>query len=281
MGNEPEVGQYRDIRGIRTNIHDVGRAGGEPVLLLHGSGPGVTAFANWRLAIPHFARGRRVIAPDLLGFGYTDHRHGADYRIEHWIDHLVGLLDELEIERAAVVGNSFGGALALHLALRHPERVSRVALMGSVGTRFELTPGLDAVWGYTPSVDNMRQLIDIFSYDASRFPADLAELRYRASIRPGAPEAFGEIFPAPRQRWIDALALSDEELRSLKQELLIIHGREDRVIPVASSIALSGLIENAQLHVFSHCGHWVQLEQHERFHRLVEEFLEEQDRLSS
>ena len=82
-------------------------------------------------------------------------------------------------------------------------------------------------------------------------------------------------FPSPRQHWIDVLALSDDQLAALPQDFLIIHGREDKVIPVGCSIALSERIDRAQLHVFSHCGHWVQLEQSERFHRLVENFLDE------
>jgi 2-hydroxymuconate-semialdehyde hydrolase len=276
MSDEAEIGTTFVIDGISTNVQLAGTEHDrEPVLLLHGSGPGVTAYANWRLAIPYLSKHRPVVAPDLYGFGYTDPKASGSDRIEDWTTHLLGLLDRLEFERVAVIGNSFGGAVALRLALEHPARISRAVLMGSVGTHFELTPGLDAVWGYQPSVEAMRTLIELFAFDPTRFPADLAELRYRASIRPGSAEAYSTLFPAPRQQWIDALALSDDQLAALPQDFLIIHGREDKVIPVGCSIALSERIDRAQLHVFSHCGHWVQLEQSERFHRLVENFLDE------
>ena len=79
--------------------------------------------------------------------------------MDNWVKQAVGLLDALNIEKTDLVGNSFGGALALALTIRHPERVRRLVLMGSVGVPFELTEGLDAVWGYTPSFENMRSII--------------------------------------------------------------------------------------------------------------------------
>lgn len=87
----------------------------------------------------------RVIAPDVLGFGYTERPEGVTYDMATWNEHLLGLLDALGLDRVPVVGNTFGGALALNLAVRHPERVSRLVLMGSVGVPFEITEGLDKV----------------------------------------------------------------------------------------------------------------------------------------
>lgn len=111
-----------------------------------------------------------------------------------------------------ILGNSFGGALALATAIRHPNRVGRLILMGSVGVRFDLTPGLDAVWGYTPSIENMRKLLEIFAYDQTLVSDQLAELRFRASIEPGFQESFASLFPAPRQRWIEMLASPDGDI---------------------------------------------------------------------
>jgi 2-hydroxymuconate-semialdehyde hydrolase len=261
--------------GIRTNVHDVGQ--GPPVLLIHGSGPGVTAWANWRLVMPDLARQARVIAPDMVGFGYTDRPQGQRYDMDAWVAQAVGLLDALGIEQTDLVGNSFGGALALALAIRHPKRVRRLVLMGSVGVTFPITPGLDAVWGYTPSLDNMRKLLDIFAYDRGLVSDELARLRYEASIRPGFQESFAAMFPAPRQRWVDAMASAEQDIRALPHDTLIVHGREDQVIPLSNSLTLSQWIARSQLHVFGQCGHWTQIEHAARFARLVGNFLAEAD----
>ncbi|AFO50094.1 2-hydroxy-6-oxo-2,4-heptadienoate hydrolase [Pseudomonas putida DOT-T1E] len=149
--------------------------------------------------------------------------------------------------------------------------------MGAVGVSFELTDGLDAVWGYEPSVPNMRKVMDYFAYDRSLVSDELAELRYKASTRPGFQEAFASMFPAPRQRWVDALASSDQDIRDIRHETLILHGRDDRVIPLETSLRLNQLIEPSQLHVFGRCGHWVQIEQNRGFIRLVNDFLAAED----
>jgi 2-hydroxymuconate-semialdehyde hydrolase len=276
MTTNPELGQRVRTGAFESNVHDAGR--GAPVLLIHGSGPGVSAWANWRLVIPALAAKRRVIAPDMVGFGFTDRPAGIAYSMDTWVRQAIDLLDALDIERADVVGNSFGGALSLALAIRAPERVRRLVLMGSVGVPFDITEGLDAVWGYQPSFENMRRIMDWFAYDRSLVNDELAQLRYEASIRPGFQESFGAMFPAPRQRWVDAMASPEADIRALPHETLVIHGREDRVIPLATSLTLAQWIQNSQLHVFGHCGHWTQIEHSARFVQLVDNFLAEADR---
>ena len=272
--SNPEIGQSITAAGIRTNYHDSGGTGA-PVLLIHGSGPGVSAWANWRLVMPALAQQARVIAPDMVGFGYTERPQGFVYSMDAWVRQAVGLLDALGIERTDLVGNSFGGGLALALAIRHPERVRRLVLMGSAGVSFPLTEGLDAVWGYTPSVENMRAIMDYFAFDQGLMSDDLARLRFEASIRPGFQESFAAMFPAPRQRWIEALASAEADIRALPHQALVIHGREDRVIPLATSLTLSSWIQRSQLHVYGQCGHWTQIEHAARFARLVGDFLVE------
>jgi len=271
----PEIGSQIDAGGIKTNYHDAGQGSGTPLLLLHGSGPGVTAWANWRLNIPILAQGRRVVAPDMVGFGYTERPHGIQYSLDTWVEHGIAFLDALEIEQADVIGNSYGGALALAMAIRHPHRVRRLVLMGAAGVQFELTPGLDEVWGYTPTVEGMRRLMDSFAYNKTLVSDELAELRYRASIRPGYQEAFSAMFPEPRQRWVDALASPEADIRAIDKETLILHGREDRIVPPVTSKKLFELIERAQLHMFGRCGHWTQIEHAARFNELVNDFLSE------
>lgn len=267
----PEVGRSITAAGILTNYHDMGE--GFPTLLIHGSGPGVSAWANWRLVMAPLAERMRVIAPDMAGFGFSERRDDIRYDMDTWVSQAVGLLDALGIEQANIVGNSFGGALALALAIRHPGRVRRLVLMGSVGVPFEITEGLDAVWGYTPSFENMRRIMDYFAWDRGLVNDELAELRFRASIRPGFQESFSRMFPAPRQRWVDALASREEDIRALRHETLIIHGRDDQVIPLQTSQTLLRLIERSQLHVFGCCGHWTQIEHASRFVRLVGDFV--------
>jgi len=273
--DSPEIGREINAAGYRTNVHDLGE--GFPVMMIHGSGPGVTAWANWRLVMPKLARNRRVIAPDMLGFGYSARPEDQTYNRERWVEHAIGVLDELGLEQVDLVGNSFGGGLALAMAIEHPQRVRRLVLMGSVGVSFPITKGLDEVWGYEPSLDTMRRLMDVFAYDKSLLTEELAEMRYQASVRPGFQESFAAMFPAPRQRWVDNLASREEDIRALPHETLILHGREDEVIPLEASLKLAELIDRAQLHVFGRCGHWTQIEHASRFARLVNDFLSEAD----
>jgi len=277
--NNPEIGRRIRTGSFETNVHD--RGSGVPVLMVHGSGPGVSAWANWRHAIPPLSERRRVIAPDMRGFGYTDRPGDAVYSMHNWVEQLLDLMAALAIPQADVVGNSFGGALALALAIRAPERVRRLVLMGSVGVEFEITPGLDAVWGYEPSYESMRQLMGVFIHNRGLVTDDLIELRYQASVQPGFQAAFAAMFPAPRQRWISAMASREEDIRALPHPTLILHGREDRVIPLQNSLTLADWIQNSQLHVFGHCGHWTQIEQKDRFTRQVSDFLAEADGVKS
>jgi 2-hydroxymuconate-semialdehyde hydrolase len=273
--SNPEIGRRVRTGTFDTNLHDSGA--GSPVLMVHGSGPGVSAWANWRLVMPALAQRRRVLAPDMLGFGYTDRPAAAEYNLSRWVGQLLDLMDALDLDSADVVGNSFGGALALALAIRAPKRVRRLVLMGSVGVKFDITPGLDAVWGYEPSHENMRRLMDLFAHDRSLITDELARLRYEASIQPGFQASFAAMFPAPRQRWVDAMASREEDIRALPHSTLVLHGREDRVIPLANSLTLAEWIPNSQLHVFGHCGHWTQIEHKSRFIQQVETFLAEAD----
>jgi pimeloyl-ACP methyl ester carboxylesterase len=190
------------------------------------------------------------------------------------MEHLLSFMQAVGIKRAHLVGNSMGAAVALAAAVTHPEVVDRLVLMGPMGVRFPITEGLDAVWGYAPSISNMKRLLAIFTYDHDRFVIDeLAELRYKASIRPGMQGSFSSMFPQPRQCGVDALAAYEDRLHELRAPTLIVHGREDQVIPLISSQKLLHVLDNAQLHIFGHCGHWTQIEHPKVFNRLVRDFL--------
>lgn len=268
--SNPEIGKSILAAGIQTNYLEAGS--GDTVILIHGSGPGVTAYANWRLSIPVLAQKYRVLAPDIAGFGYTERKADQVYNLNFWVRHLTEWMDAVGVKKAKFVGNSFGGALTLALTARHPERVERFVLMGAAGVNFEMTPGLDAVWGYEPSVENMRELVESFAYDTSFITDDLVKSRYEASVRPGYHESYAKIFAAPRERMIKAMVTPEADVRRITQPALVIHGRDDRIVPLSNSYKLHSLIQNSDLHVFGCCGHWTQIERKDQFVKLVMDF---------
>lgn len=268
----------RTIRTAAAATHYLDVGAGPPVVLLHGSGPGSSAISNWRLAIPTLAEAFRCLAPDLSGFGRTTTDRPPTPDIWRWADEVLALLDALGVRRVDLVGNSMGGAIALAVAVRAPGRVRRIVTMGSVGVPFELTPGLDAVWGYRPSLDAMRDLVRLFAFDP-RYAEDdeLVRLRYEASADPATAERYAALFPAPRQRWVDASVIPEGSLRAIGAPRLAIHGRDDRVVPLETSIRLTDLVPDSRLVVFPRCGHWVQIERAAEFANLVAWFLRHPD----
>jgi len=275
-----EAGQI-DVSGVPTAIIDTGppdpgQTGPEapPVLLLHGSGPGVTAAANWRAVIPALSVGRRVIAPDQLGFGGTATGEPRTYGRAAWTAHALDLLDTLGLGTVDIIGNSMGGAIALSLAVARPRAVRRIVLMGSMGVAMALPPGLDTVWGYTPGIEQMREVIGLFADNRGIVTDALVQLRYQASLRPQVRDCWRAMFPAPRQRWVDDLALSGAELASVGAPVLLVHGRDDRVVPWRpSSGQLLDLLPDSRLHVLSGCGHWTMIEKTADFLAVVLPFL--------
>ncbi|HMG28986.1 MAG TPA: alpha/beta hydrolase [Jiangellaceae bacterium] len=266
-----------DVAGVSTAVIDTGTpkgAAAPPVLLLHGSGPGVTAIANWRPIIPAVSADRRVIAPDQLGFGGTATGQRRTYGRTAWTDHALALLDTLEIGTVDIIGNSMGGAIALSIAAARPDRVRRMVLMGSVGVAMALPSGLNAVWGYTPGMEQMRQVIGLFAHNRGLITDELVELRYQASINPPVRDSWEAMFPEPRQRWVDDLALSGVELGAIRAPVLMVHGRDDRVVPWRSSSAqLVDLLPDSRLHILSGCGHWAMIEKTADFLAVVQPFL--------
>lgn len=271
--NNPEIVNNIKTGSFNTNYHDEGS--GEPIIFMHGSGPGVSAYANWRFAIPVLAEKFRVIAPDMVGFGYSDRPDGMVYGMDIWVEQIIDLMDALHVKKAHLVGNSFGGALALSLAIKYPQKFDKIVLMGAMGVEFELTDGLDEAWGYTPSIENMRSLLDTFAFSRELVTDELAKLRYEASIREGFQESFSSMFPYPRQSSVSAMASKEEDIKAITKQVLIIHGREDRVIPVENSFRLHDMIQKSQLHVFGECGHWTQIEHKDRFNNLLLNFFSE------
>lgn len=269
--SNPEIGKSIDIGGYRVNYLDEGK--GEPVILLHGSGPGVTAYANWRLLIPMLATDYRVIAPDVVGFGYTDHPDNFEYNLNAWIGFAIQFMDALRIEKASFIGNSFGGALSLALAVKHPQRVRSFVMMGAAGIHFPISQGLEKVWGYTPSFEAMRELMNTFAHRGEDISDDIVESRYQASMRPGYQETYAQLFPEPYQERLDDLCLPEEDISRVEQPALLVHGREDTIVPLDCSLRAGTLLRNSDLHIYSNCGHWTQIERAAEFGELVRSFL--------
>lgn len=272
MKNGPEIGNQIKIGAVNTNYHDIGE--GRPVFFIHGSGPGVTAWANWQLNLAPIAKhGLRCVAPDMMGFGYTDAPEELHFSKDDWVDHFAAFVDSQTSEKIAIVGNSFGGAIALAYAIRFPERVDRMVLMGAAGLNFPITDELDKIWGHIPTLENMVNMMKIFAYNPALVKKDLAELRHNASLRPGVMEAYSAMFPEPRQEAVRALASDEGAVAKVEASTLIIHGHDDRVIPVDVSKRLFELLPNSEIHMFRNCGHWTQIEKNSRFNALVGEFL--------
>jgi pimeloyl-ACP methyl ester carboxylesterase len=265
------AGTFTDVSGIRTYYHDAGQ--GDPVVLLHGSGPGVSAWANWQHTIPALAVTNRVLALDLVGYGATERPQAIRYSLRSWTDHVWAFLDALRLDQVCVVGNSLGGRLALQMAEDNGSRLRKMVLMGSPGVGMTMTEGLKALRGYEPSPENMRALLTgYFAVDTSIITDELVRIRYEASAAPGAHEAYRLMYFDPRHDGSN-LGITEEQVRAVRVPTLLVHGREDKVVPPEVSWTMVNLLPDADLHIFARCGHWTQIERAADFNTLVAGFL--------
>ncbi|GAA2111392.1 alpha/beta fold hydrolase [Streptomyces synnematoformans] len=267
------------VAGRETFVREAGS--GPAVVLLHGSGPGTTG-AAWEPAMAALAPGFRVIAPDFAGFGRSSplprSRSGGEhpYGRRAWTAQILGLLDELALDRCAVVGNSMGGAIALSVAHARPRTVTRLVGIGTLGLDMPLPPGLDRLWAYRPGRSAARGLLELLHVDAAFRTDEAVEARLAATLEPGPREAFAAMFPPPRERWVRDLALTADELAQIRTPTLLVHGVDDRVVPLESStLRLLRLLPDVRAHLFGACGHASPAERPAELHRLLTTFLEE------
>lgn len=266
-----------------TNVYVEGE--GEPVLFIHGSGPGASAYSNWHQTIPELTRYFLCIAPDLVGFNESDHPDpppiGARKWMRIWVTQLLALLDALGARKAHLVGNSLGGAVALHLLMEAPDRFLSAVLMGPVGSPFRITLELDRLWGFyeDPSLTNMKNLIRWFIYDDSNLVSgeqmeEMARNRFQAAMRPEVRRSFEAMWPRPRQEHLDQLAIPPSALKQIQIPVLIVHGIKDNIVPIESSLYLASHLPNASVYLIARTSHWVQLERRTIFNNILRSFLQ-------
>ena len=267
----------------------VAEAGSGPaVVMLHGGGPGASGVSNYSRNIDALAQRFRVIVPDMPGYGRSVKGVDQGDPFGYLADMIRGLLDELGIDTAHVIGNSYGGAVALRLALDTPHRVGRLVLMGPGGigtTRGVPTAGLKSLLSYYggdgPSREKLENFIRTYLvHDGASVPDELIDLRYQASIDPDVVANPPLRRPSgPRALWRMDLT-RDGRLKTLKTPTLVLWGRDDKVNRPAGGPMLLNTMPNAELVMTSHTGHWMQWERAELFNQLVTGFLSDESKLA-
>lgn len=256
-------------------------SGGQTIIFLHGSGPGANSESNWKNILPALTDRYHVLAPDMYGFGYTDHPDEPPKSFWEWtqarVDQVLELMDHLGIEKAGLVGNSMGGYVSLNLVMAAPERFTKVLLMGSAGGEMTPTPELSRMIGFyrNPTYESLRNLTKWFVYDDRTLGDELEAVlkeRYKMIMRPEVKKSYlSNMFPtAPGEGLIPPSAL-----RRMKQPFLLLHGVEDRFVPMDSSLSLLRHLPNAQAHFFKQCGHWIQIEKRESFLNMLIRFIDD------
>jgi 2-hydroxy-6-oxonona-2,4-dienedioate hydrolase len=267
--------------GMHLRYYEAGAAGATPVVLLHGSGPGATGWSNFSGNIGVIAEaGFHVIAPDMPGWGDSDAI--ATQEMDHDVT-LVELLDALDLEKAALVGNSMGAHTAIRFATLHPERITHLVTMGASLGRGQASlfgPGDGPSEGLKvlvkaykdASPENMKALVEIMTFDKDRFATpELTAARSEAALaRPDHLKNYveGLAYGAPIPFKVDRSKIPD-----IAVPTLLIHGKDDRVLHYEVSLRLLADIPNSRLVLLNRCGHWAMIEHAEEFNRLVVDFL--------
>ncbi len=270
----------RTVTVGQRQIHLTDIGSGPAVLMLHGGGPGATGMSNYARNVDALAERFRVLVPDMPGYGKSS-KGVADDPFGDLAATMDSMLEALDIERAHVVGNSLGGAVALRLALEKPQRVGRLVLMGPGGIGISSaapTEGLKRMLGYYggegPTIEKLRQFIcEELVFDGSRVTPEVLRERFEASIAP-------DVVANPPLRMPKDLAafrrldlLLDSRLQTFPNPCLVLWGTEDRVNPASGAIALQQRMPICDVYLFGRTGHWVQWERADEFNACVAAFL--------
>jgi len=267
-GSFAEIGE-----GLVVHFHEAGH--GDPVVFVHGSGPGASGWSNFRGCLPYFAaRGYRALAPDSLGYGYSSKPEDMEYDLETLTGGLLRFLDSQGVERAALVGNSMGGAMCVRLALAHPERVDRLILMAPGGMEERDTymqmrgirRMLKALFGGSElSLDSMHKVFELQVYRPDH--VDDAVIAERLEMAKLQPRRVFETSRVPNQ---------EHEISKLSCPILVFWGQEDHFCPVSGATKFAERCRRARVLTITECGHWVMVEHPELFNRMSCDFLDEE-----
>ncbi|HNI70529.1 MAG TPA: alpha/beta fold hydrolase [Marmoricola sp.] len=282
--NQESVRRSAQVNGITINYYEAGTGsdlgGGLPLVMLHGGGPGASSWSNFGSALPGFAEQFRTILIDQPGFGGSDKPEVVGNYYRHAATYVVGLLDELGIDRVHLLGNSLGGGTAMRLALEHPDRVGRLILMGPGGLSLNLfhadpTEGVKRLMDFNmnPTREALKAFISTMVVNQDLVTDELVEARFADATAPGSREAMismGMSFYNP-DSFEDGMLW--REAHRLRKHTLLTWGREDRVNPLDGAMVALKLIPKAQLHVFPNCGHWAQIEAADEFLEVSAQFL--------
>ncbi|QTH23949.1 alpha/beta fold hydrolase [Rhizorhabdus wittichii] len=274
MANGPQS-HFADVDGVKYHYHDIGT--GEPLILIHGGGPGASGWSNYSRNVEALSRQFRLIIPDLVGYGQSDKPVLEGPRFGIYAKGMLGLMSRIGIEKAHVVGNSLGGGTAIKMALEAPDRIGRLILMGPAGLLAPSTPMptlgvrqiMEFYGGEGPTREKLRAFLQTMVYDSSFLTEELLDGRIAAATQPDllANPPLGRGGPPPIE------ALWKENLAGITHDTLILWGREDRVNPMDMHLTLLAQLPNAQFTVFTRCGHWVQWEKAKAFNVLVASFV--------
>lgn len=265
-------------RGV-LRYHEAGE--GPPLVLLHGSGPGVTGWRNFRGNLATFAQHYRTFVFEFPGFGVSD--DSGDHPMMGAPAAVLRFLDALQLDSVRLVGNSMGGSIATKVALLAPERVKRMVTIGGVGrTLFNPTPGegikLLVEFAENPSRERLAQWLESMVYNPDVLTDELLEERWALASDPEVLESTRRIFSKASLRAIVASADSGvvpdwAQLHKIKTPTLMTWGRDDRVTPLDAALIPMRIMPDVQLHVFPNCGHWVMIEAKEAWEATVLAFL--------
>ena len=283
MTDPAETSRFAGAAGMRLHYHEAGPPAAPPVVLLHGGGPGASGWSNFGRNLPVFAGHFRTLLVDQPGFGQSDRPPVTGNYFTFAADALAGLLKTLGIDRVHLIGNSLGGGTAVRFALNHPERAGRLVLMAPGGLGLNVfapdpTEGVRRLMEFSappgPSREKMAAFLRTLVHDQRLITDELIDERFAAASDPAALAAMAALGAS----FFDPATAEDgmlwREAHRLRNRVLLIWGREDRVNPLDGALVAVKLIRRAQLHVFGGCGHWAQLEKFGEFNRLAISFLE-------
>jgi 2-hydroxy-6-oxonona-2,4-dienedioate hydrolase len=262
---------------LRVHYNDFGE--GEAIIMLHGAGAGASGWSNFNRNVASFVEaGYRVLLVDAPGWNKSDPVViTSGYRSDLNAAAIKGLMDVLKIDKAHLVGNSMGGITALTFALQYPDRLGKMIIMGGGGLGQSLFVPMPmegikllAQVYRSPSLESLKKMLDVFVYDNTKLTPELLDGRFKNMMDH---KIHLDNFVASQAQHPAQFPDLSPQLKRITAPTLVTWGRDDRFVPLDSGLKLVWGLQDAELHVFSKCGHWAQWEHADKFNRLVLEFL--------